>query len=452
MPKPRKKVDHGTRSRSADQAAAKKTARNRSPRTAEPGSRRSARGFRLKILGVGGAGGNAIRHISAAREEAAHLLDGATLLAVNTDLQSLETLPAAQRLQIGANITHGLGAGGDPELGARAARVDLERIEHAVQHADAVFVAAGLGGGTGGGAAPLVARLAREQGALVIGFVSLPFGFEGERRRQTAAACLEELKTQADAVICVPNDRLLKLADPGASALDVFKRCDGMIATAAQAVWQLMSRKGLINLDFASLRSTLQNRHSEGVFACGEGAGPDRVTTAVEQLLNHPLLDEDHALGRTDGLLVSILGGPDLTLSEVQEAVDPITRVAQRAHVMIGAAIDEAYRERISVTVIAASNRQPRKPVQRTPVTVPQEDNAAPEPAAEQPAAEQPADAAAANETAGAAVAKSVTAPHQEVLALDHVSRGRFDQSEPTIHEGQDLDVPTFLRQGATVN
>jgi len=407
-----------------------------------------AKKFRLKIFGVGGAGCNTLSFIAAARAENPQLLAGVDLVAVNTDAQTLEGLAVTEKFQIGATITHGLGAGGDPEIGMRAAQQDGERLEAAAQHADVVYLAAGLGGGTGTGAAPVVARLAREQGALVLAFVALPFGFEGERRRQQALAGLEQLKAQADAVICIQNDKLFKIVGENATAAEAFRKCDEIIASGAQAIWQLMSRKGLINLDFADLRATLGAKHCEGLFAYGEASGEDRAKNAVKALLDSPLLDAGQSLARTEGVLVSILGGPDLALSDVQKIVEAISRQAPRAHVIMGAAIDESQRGKLAVTVITATNLVPRKavfqpPAKDVPVAVAPERNAGtiPTPRPVSASAVEPA----------VLKKKDAAKPKQETLPLDNVSRGRFEKSEPTLWDGENLDVPTFLRQGVSL-
>jgi cell division protein FtsZ len=403
----------------------------------------TGRRFRLRVLGIGSAGGNTITYINRARAEQPQLLAGAELVAINTDRQLLDLTEATDRIQLGDNITHGLGAGGDPEIGARAAQATTDRLKTAVEHAQIVFLTAGLAGGTGGGAAPIIARIAREAGALVLAVVTLPFSFEGERRRQAALTALDQLKHHANAVICIPNDKLLKVLGENTTAREALDRCDALIATAAQAVWQLVSRKGLINLDFADLQALLGNRHAEGVLAYGEASGENRVKEAVDTLLKSPWLDGDQALARTEGLLVSILGGPDLSLGDVQKIVEPITRHAPRAQVSMGAAIDEAYAGRLAVTVIAATNVTGRKPVDAKPVAVAGPDKRGP--------ADEPRAASAATETIKPLGKKDAPKLRQETLPLDNVSRGRFDKSEPTLYDGQDLDVPTFLRRGVTL-
>ena len=392
------------------------------------------RHVRLKLVGIGGAGGNAVQALAGNPTA----LVGIELLAINTDTQALDAVAGAEKLPIGAAITHGLGAGGDPELGARAAQQDTDPIRAALQHADIVFLVAGLGGGTGTGASPLVARLAKEQGALVLAFAALPFAFEGKRRADQAALGLDHLKAAADAVICLPNDRLFKALGGEVTATEAFARGNQIIADGVQALWQLLSRKGLINLDFADLRATLGGKHAEGLFAHGEAAGPDRVREAVKQLLENPLFDADETLARAEGVLVSILGGADLTLTDVQRIVEPISKLAHRAQVIMGAAIDEAYREKLAVTVIASTGSATRRfpaarpsPTRPVPVAV---KTAEPEPLA---LTGDPAP-----------IVAGKAAPKQEDLPLQPVSRGRFSESEPTLVNGEDLDVPTFVRRG----
>ena len=421
---------------------------------------------RLKILGVGGAGSHTVSQIAANRGSSdSHLLEGVELVAINTDKQALEEIGAADKLQIGAAVTHGLGAGGEPEIGARSAQNDAEKITALCQNTDVVFLTAGLGGGTGTGASPVVARLAKEQGALVLAFVALPFTFEGDRRRQQALAGLEQLKAQADAVICIPNDKIFRIASNDASVVDAFKRADENIVLGVQAIWQLLSRKGLINLDFADVRATLGSKHCDGLFSYGMAEGANKAREAVKALLENPLLDGGDVLSKAEGVLVSILGGPDLTLADVQRAVEPITRHATRAHIIMGAAIDEAYQGKLAVTVIAAANILPRRVVPQPatstkPTTFARPGDASlyrgarPVPApAVAPVASvpQPTVENVAKPEAAAVVAKSPGKPKQETLPLEGVSRGRFDKSEPTLYDGEDLDVPTFIRRGVSL-
>lgn len=408
--------------------------------------------LRLKIFGVGGAGCNVVHHITAARTDNLRWLAGVDLVAINTDAQALAEVAVRDRIQIGAALTHGLSAGGDAELGGRAAQNDSEKLELAFQHVDIAFLAVGLGGGTGSGAAPVLARLARGQGALVLAFAALPFAFEGERRQQQAWAALEQLKAQADAVICIPNDKLSKFIGEQGTVQDAFKRCNEMIASGAQAIWQLLSRKGLINLDFADLRATLGGKHCEGVFSFGQAEGEDKARDAVKALMDHPLFDGGDALNKADGVLVSILGGPELTLSDVQRTVEPISAKAGRARVIMGAATDENFRGKLAVTVIASAGGQRRTPMiaggRNQSKTVGR--NGVPRRPVDGPKATGSTTSSNTTATVVADVPqpKLISQAKQETLPLDEVSRGRFDKSERSFYDGEDLDVPTYLRRG----
>ena len=399
---------------------------------------------RLKVFGVGGAGCNAVGQIAGAiAGNAQHPLAGIELVAINTDLQALSGITGAEKLQIGSAITHGLGAGGDVELGLRAAQQDAERHDAIAQNTGIVFIVAGLGGGTGTGAAPVVARLAKEQGALVLAFVMLPFAFEGASRRQRAIAGLEQLKAQADAVICIPNDKLFKITGEQATALAAFQRGNELVATGVQAFWQLLARKGLINVDFADLRAALGSKHSDGIFSFGTATGKDKSREAVKALMENPLFDGGDVLGKAETVLISVLGGPDMTLGDVQNAVEPISRAASRGHVTMGAAIDEAHADRLTITVIATVNVLARRAVQAP--TLPRQ-------AVERQAAEPAASASAPVATpVKAAAGKKESQPRQENLPLEGVPRGRFEKSEPTLYNGEDLDVPTYIRRGVSL-
>lgn len=392
--------------------------------------------IRLKLFGVGGAGGNAVGQIAGA-------LTGLEAYAVNTDMQALTSLTGVEKVQIGTAVTHGLGTGGEIELGARAAQGDAERLEAIAQNADLAFIVTGLGGGTGTGAAPVIAKLAKEQGALVLAFAVLPFGFEGERRRQLAQAGLEQLKAQADAVICIANDKLFKVAGENATAADAFRQGNELIGTGVKAFWQLLSRPGLINLDFAAVRGAIGSKHSDGLFSFGTGTGAEKAKAAVKGVMENPLLDGGEVLGKSETILVSVLGGSDMTLADVQRAVEPITRAAPRGHVILGAAIDEAHTDRLSITIVATANLLPRRVAagvtSRQPV------------GRKLPEISPIRAGSVAVVAEEKIVAKKDSQPKQESLPLEGISRGRFEKSEPTLHDGEDLDVPTFIRRGVTL-
>lgn len=444
----------------AAEPAAQQEATENMEKRSTPGQK-----IRLKIFGVGGAGCHVISQIAQSRAQADHPLEGVDLIAINTDLQALNEMTGCETLQIGGAVTHGLGTGGEPEIGARAAQNDAERLEALAQGADVVFLTMGLGGGTGTGASPTIARIAKEEGALVLAFVALPFSFEGDRRKQQALSGLEQLKLQADAVICIPNDKIVRIAGAETSVVDAFKRADETVMVGVQAIWQLLSRKGLINLDFADLRATLGSKHCDGLFSFGQAEGANKARDAVKALLDNPLLDSGDVLAKAEGVLVSILGGPDLTLADVQKTVEPISRLANRAHVIMGAAIDEAYRGKLSVTVIAAANILPRRVVQQPSTAKPAVPHIAVEtmtPHATSKPAPMSASAVAIASTRKPAVEevpkpepvvaqRAPAKPKQETLPLEGVSRGRFDKSEPTLYNGEDLDVPTFLRRAVSL-
>jgi cell division protein FtsZ len=401
---------------------------------------------RLKLLGVGGAGGNAIAQIAAAvAGDANHPLAGVELIAINTDVQALQAMTGAERVSIGAAVTHGLGAGGDAELGQRAAQQDAERLEALAQNSDIVFLVTGLGAGTGTGAAPIVAHAARSQGALVLAFAFLPFSFEGDRRRQQALAGLEALKQKADAVVAIPNDKIFKLAGDHATALEAFQRANELCATGVQAFWQLLSRKGLVNVDFADLRTALGGKRADGIFGIGTGCGDHKVREAVKAALDHPLLDGGELLAKSDAILVSVLGGPDLTLADVQHAVEPVSRAASRAHVIMGAAMDEAHTGRLTLTILAAGNLVPRRVAQAASPRQITGRNSPLRLGSNLPAPTALPDPETKSN------GKKPAAPKQESLPLDAMSKGRFEKGESTIYDGENLDVPTFLRRGVSL-
>jgi cell division protein FtsZ len=410
----------------------------------------------IKVWGVGGAGCNAVSALDSS------LLEGVHILAVNTDAQALAASAAANKLVLGARSTRGLGAGGDPVLGRAAAEEDLDKMASFCAGADIVFILAGLGGGTGTGAAPVLARLARESGALVLAIVTMPFEFEGQRRQQQAQSGLDLLKSAADAVISLPNQKLFKLLDEKTSVVDGFKISNALLAEGLQGIWRLLTRTGLINVDFADLASVTRGRHAASSFATAEASGERRAEQIVEKLMAHPLLDGGQVLTEADAVLISLVGGPDLTLVEVDKMMEPLKRQCENAHIIFGAAIDEKFTHRLSVTLIA-SHRQP--------------DEA--RPGASQPARQAPPLHFLDKETTADARPPTRIAPPppeltaeqkeqlfktqnvrnrkkfsrlQKELPLEIVFKGRFEKSEPTIRHGEDLDLPTYIRRGVPLN
>ena len=415
----------------------------------------------IKVWGVGGAGCNAVSALDPS------VLDGVHILAVNTDSQALATAAAADKLVLGARRTRGLGAGGDPELGRAAAEEDLDRMAPFCAGADIVFILAGLGGGTGTGAAPVLARLARESGALVLAIVTMPFEFEGRRRQEQAQSGLDLLKSAADAVICLPNQKLFKLLDEKTGVVEGIKISNALLAEGLQGIWRLLTRTGLINVDFADLSSVTRGRHAASSFATAEASGERRAEQIIEKIMAHPLLDGGQVLTEADAVLVSVVGGPDLTLVEIDKTMEPIKRQCENAHIIFGATIDEQFAHRLSVTLVA-SRRQPDVakppgpplPYAAAPAKVSSlhllDTDAASEPRPPTRLTPPPPELTTEQKQE---LFKSQNVRNrkklsrlQKELPLEIVFKGRFEKSEPTIRHGEDLDLPTYIRRGVPLN
>jgi len=442
----------------------------------------------VKVVSVGGAGLNALDRI---------VLDGlekASVVAINTDVQSLTSSVAAHKVQLGRTRTRGLGTGGDPELGYEAAVESADEIREALTDTRMVFVCAGLGGGTGSGAAPYVAHLAREAGALVIAFVTLPFTFEGKRRATQAREALGRLNEIAHSVICFENDRMGDLVAPQAGIHHAFAMADTTISTSVRSVVNLIQRPGLIRIGFDDLLAALRVRNGRCLFGFGESDSDNRAHDALTQALKNPLMDRGRMLADATNVLVQVSGGAGMTLSEVEVLMQELGRhVNEQTQILFGAVVDGKLGDRLAVTIISSlaadedlisesrdgatlSNVFAQPPVreQHPPPQIHIEPEAAMEPVAheesisfEQPVAAQATPAAesmpgeseplpvtprkkAVPHTDEKAAAKSVPAK-QEILQFEPVTRGRFEKSEPTIVEGEDLDVPTYLRKNIKV-
>ena len=300
----------------------------------------------IKVIGVGGGGGNAINTMIAAK------IDGVEFIAANTDLQSLETNAATLKCQLGCNITRGLGAGANPEIGRQAALEDKERIAEVLKGADMVFVTCGMGGGTGTGAAPIIAEVARTQGALTVGVVTKPFIFEGKPRRRHAEDGIKALADVVDTLIVIPNDRLQQVAGQKMSFVDAFRKVDEVLVNAVAGITDLISVPGLINVDFADVR-TIMSQSGRALMGTGRAAGDNRATEAARQAISSPLL-EDVSIDGATGVLINITGGTDLTLAEVTEAATMIDAAAHDdANIIFGSVIDPSLKDEVRVTVIA---------------------------------------------------------------------------------------------------
>ena len=299
----------------------------------------------LRVVGVGGAGVNAINRMVEAE------IEGVEFLAINTDLQSLQQSAAHETLHIGDAITHGLGSGSNPELGRAAARDEYDRIKAMLRGSDMVFIAAGAGGGTGTGAAPIVAQIARELGALTVGIITRPFQFEGTRRRDQAEAGIEDLASEVDTLIVVPNNRLLSVLDRNVSMVEAFRVADDVLRQGVQGISDLVTLPGLINLDFADVR-TIMSGAGNALLGIGMGTGDRRAVEAAERAVASPLLETSMDGARS--ILLSITGGPDLSLWEVNESARAVAEAAHPdANIIFGAMVDEKLTDNVWVTVIA---------------------------------------------------------------------------------------------------
>jgi len=359
-------------------------------------------GARIKVIGVGGGGGNAVNRMIDSG------IEGIEFVVANTDLQALKRSRAPVKIQLGGRLTKGLGAGADPEVGRQAALEDTDKIIEVLEGSDMVFVTTGLGGGTGTGGAPIVASLATELGALTVAVVTKPFQFEGRRRLQQAEQGLNELHESVDTVITIPNERLFGAVPQGASFSDAFKAADDVLRQAVQGISDLITVPGLINLDFADVRTIMQGM-GMALMGAGRARGDNRAIEATQQAISSPLLEEATIQG-AKGVLINITGGPDLTLYEVNVASTIIREAADEdANIIFGAVIDENLRDDMKITVIATGFGQE----------------------------------AVAVASASAISGLPATAPR-------FVQRPADDLPRPMMHaRPDDLDVPTFIRKKA---
>jgi len=452
----------------------------------------------IKIVSVGGAGLNALDRI---------VLDGlesADVVAINTDVHSLTSSVATRKVQLGRSVSRGLGAGGDPDVGYQAALESADEIREALTDSRVIFICAGLGGGTGSGAAPYIAQAARESGALVIAFVTLPFAFEGKRRNTQAREALVRLSEFSHAVVCFENDRMGDLTLPQAGIHQAFAMADMTISQSVRSIVNLIQRPGLIRIGFDDLLTALRMRNSRCLFAYGESDSDNRAHDALTQALKNPLMDRGRMLADATNVLVQVAGGPGMTLSEVEILMQELGRhVSDQTQILFGAVVDARLEDRLSVTIISSLSSEeevllqtPTSASASTPVRE-RYQTAAPEPEIqpEEPVVEvQPLEETIPFEEPVAAEAppvatpirteppvtstrngepeppmnmskeksvtwkdekvpvdKSTTPAKQEVLQFEPVTRGRFEKSEPTIIEGEDLDVPTYLRKNIKV-
>ena len=488
----------------------------------------------IKVVGVGGAGSNVLDRV---------VLDGldkADLIAANTDVQSLASSVAASKVQLGRSVTRGLGTGGDPELGFEAAMEAADEIRSCLGDARLIFICAGLGGGTGSGAAPAIAELGRESGAMVISFATMPFTFEGKRRKAQAENALARLQQISNAVICFDNDRLGDIVAPKAGIHQAFAAADVTISQSVRSIMSLIQRPGLIRIGFDDLLAALRSPNGRCLFGYGESDSDNRAHDALTQALKNPLMDRGRLLADAVNVLVQVAGGPGVTLAEVEALMQDLNRhIGDETQILFGTSVDGRMGNRLAVTIISSLSadgevvqkplfEQPAtrfappppappvvseiaseavveipsvapvdlpaaepvvptvseptlqtidavlsQPELLTPASAPEEEEMAPdEPEVEPVAVSAPEPPPAAPPeviepepaqprvilpkkkpivpSEPKPVGKAVHAK-QEVMQFESVTRGRFEKSEPTIVEGQDLDVPTFLRKNVRV-
>ncbi|WP_218220178.1 cell division protein FtsZ [Nesterenkonia sp. Act20] len=397
----------------------------------------------IKVVGIGGGGVNAVNRMIDVG------LRGVEFIAINTDAQALLMSDADVKLDVGRELTRGLGAGANPEVGRQAAEDHSEEIEEVIRGADMVFVTAGEGGGTGTGGAPVVARIARSLGALTIGVVTRPFTFEGRRRAGSAEEGIEQLRDEVDTLIVIPNDRLLSISDKNVSVLDAFRSADQVLLSGVQGITDLITTPGLINLDFADVKSVMQGAGS-ALMGIGSANGEDRAVKAAELAIASPLLEA--SIDGAHGVLLSIQGGSDLGLFEINEAARLVQEVAHpEANIIFGAVIDDALGDEARVTVIAAgfdqvdATSRPAQPLQNQ---APARSVGSAAPAA-RTAPPVPGTVPIAAQNAGS----QDTAPQQRVDPARRRSENDEQQDIPDIVESDynggrndDLDVPDFLK------
>jgi cell division protein FtsZ len=411
----------------------------------------------IKVVGIGGGGVNAVNRMIEVG------LKGVEFIAINTDAQALLMSDADVKLDVGRELTRGLGAGAVPEVGRQAAEDHREEIEEVLKGADMVFVTAGEGGGTGTGGAPVVANVARSIGALTIGVVTRPFGFEGRRRQLQAETGIDNLRDECDTLIVIPNDRLLSISDRKVSILDAFRSADQVLLSGVQGITDLITTPGLINLDFADVKSVMSGAGS-ALMGIGSARGEDRASVAAEMAISSPLLEA--SVDGAHGVLLSISGGSDLGLFEINEAAQLVADAAhQEANIIFGAVIDDALGDEVRVTVIAAgfdggtpkSTRRPE--AYRRPAAVEPPAAAAnsarpgpsftpsPRPQPPQPVpSAQPAAPVAAPAAAEPAVSLDLTDAPDPNQGRQPVPAAPAGQRRTIVFEDDDLDVPDFLK------
>lgn len=369
---------------------------------------------KIKVVGVGGSGSSAVNRMVEAK------IRGVEFIAMNTDVQSLHYTKAPHKLHIGKSVTRGLGAGMNPELGRKAAEESQNEIRDLLKGADMVFVTCGLGGGTGSGASPVVAEIARDLGALTIAVVTRPFAFEGAQRRNISEQAFDDLASRVDTIIAIPNDRILQVVDKKTSLVESFRMCDEVLRQGVEGISDLITMPGLINVDFADVKSVMQNAGS-ALMGIGRGAGENRAVTAAKSAISSPLLES--SIDGARGILFVITGSPNLTMHEVNEAAKIVTSASdENARVIFGAVIDESMKDDLKITVIA------------TGFSVPENDLTPPE--------TKPKSSYTANRFLERKVEPAPEEPKRQLF-----EKKAPPAEEPPQETEDDLDIPAFIRK-----
>ena len=415
----------------------------------------SEENIRIKIIGVGGAGNNAVDRLKLDN------LSNVNLAVVNTDGQVLAQSPLAEKLLIGGKVTRGLGAGGEADLGRQAALEDRESLRRMVDGVDLVFLLGGLGGGTGSGALPLLAETAVEQGALVISFITMPFTLEGERRLRQAEESLTALRNNCHAVIDLPNDILLQQVEEDATVLEAFAIADEWINRGVRSIWDLIHKTGLINIDFATLRKSFHLRGGKTLFGLGRGEGGDYVNKAIKDLMLCPLLHTPGYARRTDNLIVNLTGGADLTLTKINEVIAVmVEKFGSKENTVIGAVIDESLQNTLDICVIGMTDVENNRGFMKTSTST---SSVTAKSAFEKrsPAViGQPAVNALDAQGRPKKIHQSKLKPRKSKkgkgqpefeFTRTEEQRGYFETTERNLYDGEDLDVPTYLRHGIKI-
>jgi cell division protein FtsZ len=412
-----------------------------------------AKALTLKIVGVGSAGLNIVADLI--RRE----VRGVDFAVVHTNSKALVGSSAREKLLLDTAPIRGLGTGGDPDRGRSLAEESFEKLKELCRGSGVVFIVGGLGGGAGTGIAPVLARAARETGSLAIAFVTQPFDGECGYRQKVAQQGLYELKSQADGVVCLPNQKVVSLVDEKASVLTVFERANVLMSDAVRAVWRLLTSTGPIEIHFEKVCALIREGAGESAFAVAEAEGPARAKSAVELLLAHPLLENGKILEGAGSVLLSIIGGTDLTMAELNRVVHEVRSRCEGAQVFMGTAVDPNYQDRIVLTVFATPRDptsievEPNRPAMSCTARAANGSAVAQPPVrASEPVTASPRrnDLPAAN---AATPKRASQRMRQAQLPLEIVAnKGKFEKIPPTIHKGEDLDIPTYIRRGFALN